>query len=343
MAFLGFFHSTSWTQGQLFAGQSDYFAFYARAADMTVAIVLTPDPSDARTDLDMYVWSLASPSSLVFPTMQNPLHFGNAQEAAFVTAPTWSEGYYLAQVFPASTSKSGANLYSVVAVPNYTGDMNPWYSISQIAVISGISLISLICATSMCVLWIRRTTWLREQEAAQAAAAGRNGRRAPPESASAEQIQALPVSEWSDGMFATEDAVCAICLGEYGVGEDGVGEAVKTLPCAHHFHAACLDRWLAQAKHCPLCNQNLETAVSVRSPTVATLERAGSSGGGGGGDGGSTAIELPGVFPGIVAVPSVALRPLAVAPSFAARGNAGDDEFKAHDRDADAFLNFRDT
>lgn len=43
---------------------------------------------------------------------------------------------------------------------------------------------------------------------------------------------------------------CPICLAEY----EG-GESLRTLPCAHSFHALCIDTWLIVRNDCPLCRQ----------------------------------------------------------------------------------------
>jgi len=41
---------------------------------------------------------------------------------------------------------------------------------------------------------------------------------------------------------------CTVCL------EDIVpGDTVRTLPCLHRFHTACIDRWLALHNSCPIC------------------------------------------------------------------------------------------
>lgn len=41
---------------------------------------------------------------------------------------------------------------------------------------------------------------------------------------------------------------CAVCLDDF---EEG--DWVRRLPCLHHFHPPCIDRWLLQNKRCPLC------------------------------------------------------------------------------------------
>ncbi|KAL0550297.1 hypothetical protein IC582_014805 [Cucumis melo] len=49
-----------------------------------------------------------------------------------------------------------------------------------------------------------------------------------------------------------EDAECCICLSAY---EDGV--ELRELPCGHHFHCACVDKWLYINATCPLCKFNI--------------------------------------------------------------------------------------
>ncbi|KAL8166945.1 hypothetical protein V2J09_008444 [Rumex salicifolius] len=49
-------------------------------------------------------------------------------------------------------------------------------------------------------------------------------------------------------MLSAEDAECAICLCNY---EDG--SELRQLPCRHHFHTSCIDKWLHINATCPLC------------------------------------------------------------------------------------------
>lgn len=62
----------------------------------------------------------------------------------------------------------------------------------------------------------------------------------------------------SSGYLATErtvlreDADCCICLSQY---EDGAD--INSLPCNHHFHSACVAKWLKMNATCPLCKYNI--------------------------------------------------------------------------------------
>ena len=47
---------------------------------------------------------------------------------------------------------------------------------------------------------------------------------------------------------AAEEQQCSVCLSEF---EEG--DALKTLPCFHRYHASCIDQWLRQNKVCPVC------------------------------------------------------------------------------------------
>jgi hypothetical protein len=45
---------------------------------------------------------------------------------------------------------------------------------------------------------------------------------------------------------------CAICLEAVAA-----GDRVRRLPCAHAYHARCVDRWLASNARCPTCNASV--------------------------------------------------------------------------------------
>ncbi|CAN1236877.1 E3 ubiquitin-protein ligase At4g11680 [Linum grandiflorum] len=52
-----------------------------------------------------------------------------------------------------------------------------------------------------------------------------------------------------------EDAECCICLSSYDDGTE-----VRELPCRHHFHCPCIDKWLYMNATCPLCKFNISKA-----------------------------------------------------------------------------------
>ncbi|KAK8578721.1 hypothetical protein V6N13_142002 [Hibiscus sabdariffa] len=53
-------------------------------------------------------------------------------------------------------------------------------------------------------------------------------------------------------VLSQDDAECCICLSAY---DDGV--ELRELPCGHHFHCDCVDKWLYINATCPLCKYNI--------------------------------------------------------------------------------------
>nr|VDD29192.1 unnamed protein product [Brassica oleracea] len=49
-----------------------------------------------------------------------------------------------------------------------------------------------------------------------------------------------------------EDAECCICLSAYADETE-----LRELPCGHHFHCSCVDKWLYINATCPLCKYNI--------------------------------------------------------------------------------------
>ncbi|XP_022973549.1 E3 ubiquitin protein ligase RIE1-like [Cucurbita maxima] len=56
----------------------------------------------------------------------------------------------------------------------------------------------------------------------------------------------------TERVLLREDAECCICLSPY---EDGA--ELHALPCNHHFHYACITKWLKMNATCPLCKYNI--------------------------------------------------------------------------------------
>lgn len=67
--------------------------------------------------------------------------------------------------------------------------------------------------------------------------------------ASIEEMIALPTLRFSANRTTDPDhASCAVCLCDYCD-----GDLLRRLPCGHHFHQRCADKWLRRNKRCPLC------------------------------------------------------------------------------------------
>jgi len=60
----------------------------------------------------------------------------------------------------------------------------------------------------------------------------------------------IPTYTYTAGMMDNESSLCTICLAEYSL-----NDSLRALPCKHHFHTACIDRWLKDHDTCPLCVQ----------------------------------------------------------------------------------------
>lgn len=56
----------------------------------------------------------------------------------------------------------------------------------------------------------------------------------------------------TERVLSAEDAECCICLSTY---DDGI--ELRELPCSHHFHCTCIDKWLRINATCPLCKYNI--------------------------------------------------------------------------------------
>ncbi|CAA0820788.1 RING/U-box superfamily protein [Striga hermonthica] len=56
----------------------------------------------------------------------------------------------------------------------------------------------------------------------------------------------------AEHVLPLEDAECCICLCAYDDGAE-----LRELPCRHHFHSACIDKWLHINATCPLCKFNI--------------------------------------------------------------------------------------
>ena len=66
---------------------------------------------------------------------------------------------------------------------------------------------------------------------------------------------------------SAEDAICCICLGKY---KDDV--QLRELPCSHHFHVECVDKWLKINASCPLCKHEIGDSREVAAESIHEIE-----------------------------------------------------------------------
>jgi hypothetical protein len=65
-------------------------------------------------------------------------------------------------------------------------------------------------------------------------------------------VKSLGYKRFKNGLVPSEDASCAICLSEYVN-----NQKLRFLPCKHHFHKSCVDKWLLLNRVCPLCKNSI--------------------------------------------------------------------------------------
>lgn len=86
----------------------------------------------------------------------------------------------------------------------------------------------------------------------------RIGYASRPDRPTASRLSRLPTRRVGDGPRGEDDATeCPICCLDYEVGDE-----LRTLPCLHSFHCACIDKWLScdrpGAKSCPVCHTEVD-------------------------------------------------------------------------------------
>ena len=71
-------------------------------------------------------------------------------------------------------------------------------------------------------------------------------------------------AEGAEGAAGSQVPCCSVCLCD---AEDG--DAMRTLPCAHSYHAACIDKWLGEHATCPVCKHDVREGLSSGGGTAA--------------------------------------------------------------------------
>jgi len=56
----------------------------------------------------------------------------------------------------------------------------------------------------------------------------------------------------SDGVKEEAKTRCLICLDDFEP-----SQRLRLLPCFHHFHVDCIDRWLGEKAECPVCKHTI--------------------------------------------------------------------------------------
>ncbi|VDK86401.1 unnamed protein product [Litomosoides sigmodontis] len=77
-----------------------------------------------------------------------------------------------------------------------------------------------------------------------------NPGRMPPKGMTKNEIDKLKSFRIVDPILLKEK-VCVICQCDFEK-----RDVVRMLPCAHHFHLKCIDKWLKGNRTCPICRQN---------------------------------------------------------------------------------------
>ncbi|GAB5362928.1 hypothetical protein AAMO2058_000840600 [Amorphochlora amoebiformis] len=90
-----------------------------------------------------------------------------------------------------------------------------------------------------------------EEASAASFAAANNSQRPRRSQASTELLNELMQSRTPQHVI---NPTCTVCFDDFKSGEQ-----LKTLPCGHGFHAACIDPWLVQynSDRCPICNRSI--------------------------------------------------------------------------------------
>mmetsp|Transcript_21727 Transcript_21727/g.61729 ORF Transcript_21727/g.61729 Transcript_21727/m.61729 type:complete len:291 (-) Transcript_21727:270-1142(-) len=74
-----------------------------------------------------------------------------------------------------------------------------------------------------------------------------------PRGATQDVIDTMPTVKYCPHSHGCSETSCAVCLADFEEGDE-----MRQLPCKHHFHRPCIDKWLKRNKVCPLCLQDIQ-------------------------------------------------------------------------------------
>jgi len=87
-----------------------------------------------------------------------------------------------------------------------------------------------------------------------------------PVGATPDEIASLPKFCYGDiknTSIGSNHSVCVVCCAEYND-----QDLCRKLPCGHHFHQQCVDKWLQRSTRCPLCMGTIREAPSGKLLTL---------------------------------------------------------------------------
>jgi len=259
---------------------------YIVATDLNVMISLSPNQTninDPLQNVDLYISDEYDPLNYIFPANYSDVYYQHTpgtEEDVVLEGGGGSggfyEGIYIFGIYCPSATIAPVSGYSFILNPRYSNSFG--LSLPLFGIIGALILLVLCVFTVAAVIARRRRALVRQMILNE----GQNdhmtvigdqmmimtptGRmilamQAVPiaTGATPEQVAALPTHIFQTGEICTEDARCSICLDDYVPGLT----SIKVLPCGHRFMTECVDAWLKQKKHCPLCSQDLDHAHNV--------------------------------------------------------------------------------
>jgi len=204
--------------------------------------------------------------NFVYPNLERPNHAENLPEQFLLSVPSLPAGLFIFVV------QASLNMPPDVTSGNYTFSVTPnfhttfFFGLSMFGIIGALTVL-VLCLFSAAAVIARRRRALEARGILGLGNEWQMGLEAGERTGASEtQIAQLKHYKFQHNSMPEEDARCAICLSDYT--ED---EELRDLPCGHHFHSTCVDQWLRHKKHCPLCQQNIETARDVASHSTATV------------------------------------------------------------------------
>ncbi|CAF2557552.1 unnamed protein product [Rotaria sp. Silwood2] len=140
---------------------------------------------------------------------------------------------------------------------NYNND-NLWFSSQSATIFIAISICILI---SLCVSWL--IFYYCQRHRVRTAKDRLQNRLSNAAKKALTKIPLINVTENPP----TEES-CVICLDTIKT-----GDTIRQLVCGHTFHHHCVDPWLLNHRHCPLCNLDILAAYRVSLPSTINRPR----------------------------------------------------------------------